>query len=173
MPKKFLSTPSARRATKHAKRGNSFKRFLSTPSARRATTAGYTLYKKHEKISIHALREEGDTSGRRSAACSRNFYPRPPRGGRPRLALCAALRALFLSTPSARRATVDPGKMFCEACKFLSTPSARRATIKPFVKVGKLKFLSTPSARRATKNLAVRHLLLDDFYPRPPRGGRH
>ena len=34
-------------------------------------------------ISIHALREEGDTSSPRRSARSRNFYPRPPRGGRP------------------------------------------------------------------------------------------
>ena len=34
------------------------------------------------KISIHALREEGDDGGRGNAAASTNFYPRPPRGGR-------------------------------------------------------------------------------------------
>ena len=33
--------------------------FLSTPSARRATDANVT-YTDNEKISIHALREEGD-----------------------------------------------------------------------------------------------------------------
>ena len=33
---------------------------------------------------------------------------------------------------------------------FLSTPSARRATGKGMVQIGKSKFLSTPSARRAT-----------------------
>ena len=79
-------------------------------------------------ISIHALREEGDyplllvwyrgryfyprppRGGRHSAyisgctAC--NFYPRPPRGGRPKVSDRRHLDALFLSTPSARRATV-------------------------------------------------------------------
>ena len=37
----------------------------------------------HCAISIHALREEGDA---RTASCGfsyQNFYPRPPRGGRP------------------------------------------------------------------------------------------
>ena len=36
-----------------------------------------------------------------------HFYPRPPRGGRPRV-LCSgvAIHAVFLSTPSARRATI-------------------------------------------------------------------
>ena len=56
----FLSTPSARRATRATiKAFPDASTFLSTPSARRATTlaehdfvAGF--------ISIHALREEGD-----------------------------------------------------------------------------------------------------------------
>ena len=58
------------------------------------------------KISIHALREEGDGVERKKAP----------------------LRGLFLSTPSARRATgahALPGRM---TEGFLSTPSARRAT---------------------------------------------
>ena len=35
-----------------------------------------------------------------------------------------------------------------------------------------LRFLSTPSARRATRLRSAMPLLLRDFYPRPPRGGR-
>ena len=35
-----------------------------------------------------------------------------------------------------------------------------------------MEFLSTPSARRATQCGQLRHQLLQDFYPRPPRGGR-
>ncbi len=40
-------------------------------------------FKGGSLISIHALREEGDPPA--SGWCSRysNFYPRPPRGGRP------------------------------------------------------------------------------------------
>ena len=34
-------------------------------------------------ISIHALREEGDVSAPIAPFCRSNFYPRPPRGGRP------------------------------------------------------------------------------------------
>ena len=101
--------------------------FLSTPSARRATLSGFSrvyllsyFYPRPprggrpplpperariQRISIHALREEGDSS-----CCARSS-----RGGR------------FLSTPSARRATtffrVSP-----MPTRFLSTPSARRAT---------------------------------------------
>ena len=35
------------------------------------------------EISIHALREEGDLSVAYQKAIAGNFYPRPPRGGRP------------------------------------------------------------------------------------------
>ena len=58
-------------------------------------------------ISIHALREEGDAASNGTERRMGNFYPRPPRGGR----LCQRLMALgtseFLSTPSARRATIE------------------------------------------------------------------
>ena len=39
--------------------GSKHRKFLSTPSARRATKLNSELYKEHD-ISIHALREEGD-----------------------------------------------------------------------------------------------------------------
>ena len=78
--------------------------FLSTPSARRATRGSRHVRCK-EQISIHALREEGDArrlvpseakiqflstpSARRATKRTvshwyehRYFYPRPPRGGR-------------------------------------------------------------------------------------------
>ena len=57
-------------------------RFLSTPSARRAT---------------------GDKA-RYKLALS-DFYPRPPRGGRPSFIEYKTVDDVFLSTPSARRAT--------------------------------------------------------------------
>ena len=102
----FLSTPSARRATA----SNSvvvLRRyiFLSTPSARRATCAVYGVHTDFG-ISIHALREEGDKSHGIAAHISQNFYPRPPRGGRPQYTSGRAETHRFLSTPSARRATL-------------------------------------------------------------------
>ena len=57
-------------------------------------------------ISIHALREEGDPT---------HVVPRIE-------------AALFLSTPSARRATSDLHQSTLVGL-FLSTPSARRATV--------------------------------------------
>ena len=59
----FLSTPSARRAT-HSDRIYFIKtKFLSTPSARRATKEAY-IKQFNAMISIHALREEGDSKNR-------------------------------------------------------------------------------------------------------------
>ena len=58
---KFLSTPSARRATSVARMMSpAVIRFLSTPSARRATGHKPAVHELHP-ISIHALREEGDS----------------------------------------------------------------------------------------------------------------
>ena len=57
------------------------------------------------EISIHALREEGDRYNNRMPRRAGDFYPRPPRGGRPFIAVVVKYKAIFLSTPSARRAT--------------------------------------------------------------------
>ena len=60
--------------------------------------------------------------------CRKNFYPRPPRGGRPEKYRDTQAIIEFLSTPSARRATDDLYAPFGPGEVFLSTPSARRAT---------------------------------------------
>ena len=78
--------------------------FLSTPSARRATTSSRCACAA-VCISIHALREEGDIKKPVIVTSGYNFYPRPPRGGRPVKVGTAEKRTVFLSTPSARRAT--------------------------------------------------------------------
>ena len=81
---KFLSTPSARRATVGESKNNAtFANFYPRPPRGGRLTDPVYL-DQTAKISIHALREEGD--GR--AFCYINdaapyFYPRPPRGGRP------------------------------------------------------------------------------------------
>ena len=56
-------------------------KFLSTPSARRATSED--VFKMIDTtISIHALREEGDCTLQAGETSESDFYPRPPRGGR-------------------------------------------------------------------------------------------
>ena len=78
---RFLSTPSARRATFLTACPRSNVLFLSTPSARRATFA-VSSASPLSIISIHALREEGDRSFPGTQKAATDFYPRPPRGGR-------------------------------------------------------------------------------------------
>ena len=57
-------------------------------------------------ISIHALREEGDMDLSQPCTATGYFYPRPPRGGRLVQKMRSQCFSRFLSTPSARRATV-------------------------------------------------------------------
>ena len=58
-----------------------FSKFLSTPSARRATHCP-VQEQARGRISIHALREEGDYPVLGYGFHQKHFYPRPPRGGR-------------------------------------------------------------------------------------------
>ena len=79
--------------------------FLSTPSARRATR-DHVQRPLTTEISIHALREEGDLMSVSFLRSGDYFYPRPPRGGRPGQTSAGKSVLIFLSTPSARRATL-------------------------------------------------------------------
>ena len=146
----FLSTPSARRATCHlpAYRRDTPNFYPRPPRGGRPSFAEFQ--RLPSGISIHALREEGDTNNLRLNFEIRYFYPRPPRGGRPPRKKWPLWASRFLSTPSARRATpaVSSGPLSC------------------------MKFLSTPSARRATERFNAQRFGICDFYPRPPRGGR-
>ena len=83
------------------------KEFQSTPSARRATLL-VVLKIRWIRISIHALREEGDPACPGAGEDGQNFNPRPPRGGRRWHRPCREAACLFQSTPSARRATGVP-----------------------------------------------------------------
>ena len=102
------------------------------------------------KISIHALREEGDPLRWCSLPCRRYFYPRPPRGGRlsfhvyDRLIRLISIHALREEGDRLYIGVLQPGKIF----------------------------LSTPSARRATRRTKKKSAHTENFYPRPPRGGR-
>ena len=100
-------------------------------------------------ISIHALREEGDFLTCRVYNMHKNFYPRPPRGGRQQFPLFWLILLLFLSTPSARRATrrmADDGSPVIISIHALREEGDRRRAF---------------AAERP-----------QNFYPRPPRGGR-
>ena len=170
---KFLSTPSARRATLFCSlwrySGLDFyprpprggrpaalapaggrNLFLSTPSARRATT-DCPARQQDADISIHALREEGDDAAPGLQCSSAHFYPRPPRGGRP--------------CPTAHRGPQTQISIHAlreEGDIQLSSPAVAIYSL----------FLSTPSARRATIHCCTKSGGSGHFYPRPPRGGR-
>ena len=101
----FLSTPSARRATRDV-RGVADLQQISIHALREEGDQWRTVALATGEISIHALREEGDSSQCRFLRQSAYFYPRPPRGGRRCTAQMIDRELVeFLSTPSARRAT--------------------------------------------------------------------
>ena len=104
----------------------------------------------HQEISIHALREEGDTSNRDTLTWVAYFYPRPPRGGRPTAGGLDLLGQGFLSTPSARRATLYLPVAGQLLPYFYPRPPRGGRHGSPIVWIVADKFLSTPSARRAT-----------------------
>ena len=83
------------------------------------------------------------------------------------------INILFLSTPSARRATGLYTALRLRRMYFYPRPprGGRHATVcnDNFVIAT---FLSTPSARRATVSSGGQNAGHTDFYPRPPRGGR-
>ena len=101
--------------------------FLSTPSAGRATR-GKRLDETEMPISIHALRGEGDNNANEIHPASRNFYPRPPRGGR--LSDTADTMGDVLISIHALRGEGDRCLVMSlrTFLIFLSTPSAGRAT---------------------------------------------
>ena len=100
---RFLSTPSARRATKAARLTSRATRIsihalreegdagsgdqgiglgISIHALREEGDQGGGPERVRDLISIHALREEGDWIAEAALLPVSNFYPRPPRGGR-------------------------------------------------------------------------------------------
>ena len=190
---RFLSTPSARRATCairdahrtalisiHALREEGDDsavhrialpaEFLSTPSARRATAStGNPL--ELLGISIHALREEGDSVPAEIVVTASDFYPRPPRGGRRGRPKYASASANFYPRPprGGRHIYIN---VFSINPGFLSTPSARRATRSVFVLDDEPGHFYPRPPRGGRRVRIPSRCQPDNFYPRPPRGGR-
>ena len=170
-PPRFLSTPSARRATvdikTHADRDD-----ISIHALREEGDHGGGDTMTQWSISIHALREEGDVKRSHLPGAGDNFYPRPPRGGRQPPARVVPRRGQFLSTPSARRATTLPPLPCAWLANFYPRPprGGRR---------------QARSGHQVAQDISI-HALREEgdaaggcsecaqknFYPRPPRGGR-
>ena len=87
-----------------------------------------TMSSWHAEISIHALREEGDLMMLRSSVSA----------------------ILFLSTPSARRATEGLSSSLSLFVYFYPRPPRGGRQLSLLVCLNFFYFLSTPSARRAT-----------------------
>ena len=131
----------------------------------------------------------------KESVCCANFNPRPPRGGRPAVALAAVRKDLI--SIHALRGEGDPAdkgypwdaknfnprpprggrrggrlKVGRQAL-FQSTPSEGRATTYTETISATSIFQSTPSEGRATAGRASGCGGWIHFNPRPPRGGRH
>ena len=123
----FLSPPSARRATTSTLWSSSCSRYfyprpprggrplqpcsphgldaISIPALREEGDKAAAAVRRCALISIHALREEGDLTAEDALGELADFYPRPPRGGRHECFKRRIKPNVFLSPPSARRAT--------------------------------------------------------------------
>ena len=149
------------------------KRFLSTPSARRATCSNIRDRAGPVYISIHALREEGDyryspkinrfaqflstPSARRATAAEYldkarrlHFYPRPPRGGRLLLYLCLSSFSLISIHALREEGDAEGGGLLQAHQHFYPRPPRGGRPMLFILSAGQKRFLSTPSARRAT-----------------------
>ena len=125
------------------------------------------------RISIHALREEGDLrpDDARESGMAISIHALREEGDQGNTA-ALSVTTIFLSTPSARRATADVAK---QRVDFLISIHALREEGDELIRDAIIKasrFLSTPSARRATCVSVGTTEVPTDFYPRPPRGGR-
>ena len=169
------------------------KKFLSTPSARRATYswAIYCLIDNH-------FYPRPPRGGRRRTLRSRcrpaYFYPRPPRGGRRTTTSSGNCGCQFLSTPSARRATDvviqpqlvhsisihalreegdAPSAMFTGSCAYFYPRPPRGGRPGSFLASSRHFNISIHALREEGDwNLRRCSRMTENFYPRPPRGGR-
>ena len=145
----FLSTPSVGRATRQllswvAEASDFYPR---PPWGGRHRQGVRSLLRSN--ISIHALRGEGDSSLTYEDYQTENFYPRPPWGGRPATGHTPKCPERFLSTPSVGRAT----------------PRRGAGPQKPAISIHALR-------GEGDQYQLPRHRHHQDFYPRPPWGGR-
>ena len=170
--KLFLSTPSARRATAEAgKMVVGANHFYPRPP-RGGRQWGLDLRYFYCGISIHALREEGDTRAILTPTPGTDFYPRPPRGGR--LHGDAESQSGMDISIHALREEGDPQPTTVGIACLNFYPRPPRG--------GRLqltngKRAAIPISIHALReegdvSVPVRYSSFLNFYPRPPRGGR-
>ena len=144
--------------------------FLSTPSARRATVRCGLL--PPTRYDFYPRPPRGGRPGQRHCADHlQNFYPRPPRGGRPATALHRGKAAVFLTTPTARRATF--WRFRNGLCDEISIHALREEGDPLQSPPCALLSNFYPRPPRGGRLLTQQEITqINDFYPRPPRGGR-
>ena len=122
--------------------------FLSTPSGWRATARTFRRG-SFAKISIHALRVEGDECRFLRSARYADFYPRPPGGGRPPRRMLIPLTTDFYPRP----------------------PGGGRQNSGAGAD-GYADFYPRPPGGGRPYKIQHRPVGAGHFYPRPPGGGR-
>ena len=99
------------------------------------------------------------------------FYPRPPRGGRPIRDCTKKSDKIFLSPPSARRATTTQTGVSTRV--LISIPALREEGDYVDNLSVDAKRISIPALREEGDGCVVEGISqITNFYPRPPRGGR-
>ena len=168
----FQSTPSARRATEPWLRYSFSDGNFNPRPPRGERRACPSLCPPGTGISIHALREESDRSGKGAQALQSDFNPRPPRGERQYCTAWMASTTKFQSTPSARRATMKTlavtytYHISIHALREESDALQRAAVLDHLeISIHALREESDPQRRKTS-------CILSYFNPRPPRGER-
>ena len=146
----FLSTPSARRATLRSRSSRAAPRYFYPRPPRGGRQVSGCAFGVQVEISIHALREEGDTRVYFIAQRPANFYPRPPRGGR-RLPVGLFSPLVAISIHALREEGDHRGPLLAREVLHISIHALREE--------------GDPQRRTSSAVPAY-------FYPRPPRGGR-
>ena len=148
---KFLSTPSARRATAPPRTGPAQgNEFLSTPSARRATRWSTFADVAALFLSTPSARRATPEAWSWQTTAD-HFYPRPPRGGR-LFSLFSGFLPLLISIHALREEGDFSPQIFFMPCTISIHALREEGDEPPTCAIdGCFLFLSTPSARRATR----------------------
>ena len=144
--------------------------FLSTPSARRATRRSCSGLRCSRNFYPRPPRG-GRPSWRPSRPPQMDFYPRPPRGGRPGCCTSSSSPTDFYPRPPRGGRPCGAGATLL-AFLFLSTPSARRATLTLRKQIDEDKISIHALREEGDPRRASTPAPPTYFYPRPPRGGR-
>ena len=167
----FLSTPSARRATHSRCQTRQYEdKFLSTPSARRATTFASPSFFWTVFLSTPSARRATPRVSHIGSE-SKDFYPRPLRGGRLFYEVVKPRKVHFYPRPlrGGRRCSRTLRRTVCQ---FLSTPSARRATGRGCRPAEHIMISIHALCEEGDFCQKLHRTISEYFYPRPLRGGR-